>query len=233
MSLVRAVVTFHHISGLPKDDVQNVWHFGTDPGGITTAISDDIIAKLKAFYQDAPTNGGVGLVRYLSGELNRTPGYDIDIYVKEIGEKDFGSPVDLDHGIAYEAEGAATNLPAETALAVSFHGNLADVPEEVGTTRPAARKRGRIFLGPLCASAQGAAGHQNVHRPFADFVAAAANRANVLRLASDGVATWSWGVAHAASTANWTFTNVVGGWVDNEWDTIRRRGHAATARTLF
>lgn len=233
MSLVKIAVTHHDLSGLPEDDIVNTFHFGTDPGGITTQMSADFEIALDAFWHGNPTQGGVPLDAYLSGRLDRTKGRDYDIYVKETGEKDFGSPVDIVRGKAFSAVGSNANLPAEVALCGSFHGDLTDIPEEAGVTRPAARRRGRIYVGPLNTAAQNTTGTAVVSRPAQQFIDCLANRIEILRLSSEAVPEWSWGVAHAASTAAWTFTKVEGGWVDNEWDTQRRRGHLATQRTAI
>jgi hypothetical protein len=45
--------------------------------------------------------------------------------------------------------GQAFSLPNECASTLSFRGDIEGFPEEFGLTRPRARRRGRVFIGPL------------------------------------------------------------------------------------
>jgi hypothetical protein len=122
-------------------------------------------------------------------------------------------------------------LPREVALCGSFHGDLSGVAEEgAGDTRPRARRRGRIYVGPLnVAATDSTNGSANggalpsgffigrLAAAFAEFTAAA--------IEDEG---GRWVVASRADNAVYPVT---AGWVDNEFDTQRRRGLDPSART--
>jgi len=127
----------------------------------------------------------------------------------------------------------APSLPNEVALAVSFHGDLSAVGEfGSGGTRPRARRRGRVFIGPLW-DGTSASSSGNPARPSATFMEDLRLAADRLMILSDDATTWKWVVPHAAESAGWTSVPVIGGWVDNEFDTQRRRGLVATTRSTF
>lgn len=109
-------------------------------------------------------------------------------------------------------------LPPEVALCLSFQG-----VKQSGV--PQARRRGRVYIGPLRAtiSADG--------RPTAGAITILRNAGDALYDA--GVASagdWNWAVY---STVNGGTVDVANGWVDNEFDTQRRRGRIPTTRNVF
>jgi hypothetical protein len=59
---------------------------------------------------------------------------------------------------------------------------------------------------------------------------AAVNSWGNLLDASQAATAWKWAVY---STVNATGVEVTNGWVENAWDTQRRRGRIATVRTVF
>lgn len=109
-------------------------------------------------------------------------------------------------------------LPTEVAMTVSFQGGAS-------SGQPQSRRRGRIFFGPLNTSAvDGSAFLASGVRT------AAVNAFGVLLDASQAATAWKWSVF---STVNGTGVEVQNGWVDNAFDTQRRRGRRTTARTVF
>jgi hypothetical protein len=109
-------------------------------------------------------------------------------------------------------------LPPEVAICVSFQGTrLSGVPQ--------ARRRGRVYIPFLQETANDSTG-----RPASALITSLATAAGALLTASDSAATWAWEIWSAAGPG---FTTVTDGWVDNEWDTQRRRGRVATSRTTF
>jgi len=76
----------------------------------------------------------------------------------------------------------------------------------------------------------GETGNDTDGRPTPAMVTALAAAGGALLTASTAAATWAW---LTYSTVAPGYTQVVNGWVDNEWDTQRRRGRAATSRTTF
>jgi hypothetical protein len=116
-----------------------------------------------------------------------------------------------------------TAAPPEVAMCLSY--KSAQV-----SGFPVGRTRNRIYVGPL---AQGALDTNG--RPTSTAVTALRNSGNGLLTAS-AAAGWTWvtysPTAAAAGTSTGIF-DVISGWVDNEFDTQRRRGRAATSRTVF
>nr|CRY97714.1 hypothetical protein [uncultured prokaryote] len=109
----------------------------------------------------------------------------------------------------------ASSGPTEVALVLSF-----EAAKESGSDQR--RRRGRIYLGPLNAAA--------TDRPNAGFVAVLRDAGAALLAASDLATGWSW-VQY--SPTNEAYNEIASGWVDNEWDTQRRRGRKATTRSTF
>lgn len=109
-------------------------------------------------------------------------------------------------------------LPPEVALCMSFQG------EKISGVNQA-RRRGRVYLGPFSYGAN----DTGTGKPIAGLLTAV-QAAGAALLATSGTSTWSWGVW---STVNNSDTQVVDGWVDNAWDTQRRRGIRPTSRATF
>lgn len=109
-------------------------------------------------------------------------------------------------------------LPPEVSLCGSFQA----VPQ---SGIPQSRRRGRIYLGPLNVGTLDVDG-----RPLATRITVLRNALNALRVASAAAATWDWTVFSTRNLIGYTIAN---GWVDNEFDTQRRRGRLPTTRTVF
>jgi hypothetical protein len=109
-------------------------------------------------------------------------------------------------------------LPPEVSMCLSFQGT-----PESGVSQ--ARKRGRIFVGPLNSVAMSTTG-----RPTTSAINTMVAAGQELLDESDAAATWSWQVWSASTGDSFP---VVNGWVDDEFDTQRRRGRLATTRTTF
>lgn len=105
------------------------------------------------------------------------------------------------------------SMPTEVALCVSFKADL-----ESGT--PAARRRGRIYLGPFDTSPN------SDGRPSAAFVEGVADAASTF--AQDLIVPGFALVVY--SRVDGVARTATGLWVDNAWDTQRRRGLIPTAR---
>jgi hypothetical protein len=112
-------------------------------------------------------------------------------------------------------------LPTEVSLCCSFQGD-----PESGV--PQARRRGRNYLPFL-----GGSVIDGVGRPSSAVVSAAvAWGQNLLDFSGLGVGT-TWVVHSTIGDPLATAVVITNGWVDNEFDTQRRRGRDATARTTF
>jgi len=113
---------------------------------------------------------------------------------------------------------SGTPFPSEMAVCLSFQGD-----RQAGF--PQARRRGRIYIGPLGNAAN------NLGRPHSTFIS---------QLATAG-ATFKSNIAAIGTGHYWaiwsgtdqTAVEVNDGWVDNAFDVQRRRGLTATTRTTF
>lgn len=112
---------------------------------------------------------------------------------------------------------AGDSLPSEVALCLSFQA------ERIGGL-PQARRQGRVYLGPIDVSSN------TNGRPTATLVNAIAGAAAVLKDDIEAIGATFWDVY---STVNGTGAHVSTGWVDNAFDTQRRRGVARTSRTTW
>lgn len=215
MPIVRAQLAWTHDSGLPEDAIVNTFHF--DCPVDDTATAESIAGALDRFYNVAALSQPVRA--YMSSELSGT------------GQLKLYNLPDPEPRIPWYTTamaivpGTGAPLPEEVALCASFQG------DPVSGVNPA-RRRGRIFIGPLNVDVMSGGG---VNVSATDNIAASAERI-LADLAADGnLATWV-----VYSRANDPLGNgsgpvaeVTNGWVDNAFDTQRRRGTAPTARALW
>lgn len=109
--------------------------------------------------------------------------------------------------------------PSEVAMCLSFQG------EKVSGTSQA-RRRGRIYLGPLAADGVASDG-----RPSSTLTTAVRTfGVNLLAGSGPSPATYLWTVWSTVDDGPVTVDN---GWVDNAFDTQRRRGIQPTTRSTF
>lgn len=121
--------------------------------------------------------------------------------------------------LAVDPSGSA--LPTEVSLCCSFQADL-----QSGV--PQSRRRGRNYLPFI-----GGAAIDGVGRPTGGLITAAvAWGQNLLDFSGMGVGT-TWVVHSTIGDPLATAVVITNGWVDNEFDTQRRRGRKATARTTF
>lgn len=225
-------------SGIPQDASINDFYFFSDVG---TPASDDAVANslqvyLNTFYNDDTTASGISIASRFSNAVSRaTDAVQIVVYAKDTLDPavDWGPPVEI-RDLTFVAAAAAPNLPSETAACLSFHGDLTGVPETADNPtpppakiRPAARRRGRVYLGPLIYGALVDNAGVN-YDPLlgSNFVNTVAEHAAGLADDSGG----AWVVYSPTSQAVFP---VVGGYVDNALDTQRRRGRGPTSRTSW
>lgn len=210
-SLVEVILP--SITGVPADAVVNTFAFDSYSVGIATAV--------EAFYNGA--NVHHPLAYNLALTLDRSAGkaklnvYDI---TGHLDGSPHGVPIEMDTFTLGASSGDAA-LPADVCVGLSFHADI------TYTGRKAARQRGRVFLGPMADNAsvvnQNATTKEaEVGTAFTDDLLSAA----ATLLAAEP--TWSvWSRADAALHA------VIGGWVQNRFDSQRRRRTAATSRRFF
>lgn len=203
---VHAMVVIPPVAGTSEDNVINNWSFQWDTTGDAGAM-DSVRNSLQTFYNS------------LAGQLSDEYGMEdasIKFYDRAdsvprapIGTRTFPSVVSRD---------AHASLPREVALCMSFQA-------EPASGQPQARRRGRIYLGPWAATAN------DDGRPSGAVIADVAAAGD--QMIADDIANsagWTWWVwSEVSSTAH----HVTNGWVDDEWDTVRRRGRRPTERLTF
>lgn len=237
MAIVRCVTVWQSLTGLPRDEVENSLVFD-DPTAISAAaLASTVEPAMTAFWSVAGPGGVQPIGGYLSNNLDHTPNSArFDFYRLSDGPSHTvtlpeGPPVVTVHFTMPPpgAGAAGGDLPGEVALCMSFHGSEVGLSLAVGGvgkthkggTRPASRVRGRIFVGPFNSLAFPIGSNEAPNQLMRDLAAAGAG----LRTAAPSWAVWS--------RKNGTTESVNGGFVDNEWDSVRRRQVRATTRTAF
>ena len=192
-------------TALPRDAVVNTFHFTASTGSAA-----DCISPIQAFY--------TAITPWYSPAISRGAGESyIVVYNFDDPEPREPEAADL---LDLEAAVSSSSLPLETALCLSYRAAY-------DSGSPDARRRGRIFLGPFVAEAYGMSGvYPRPATALIDDVTAAASQL----LDDMTTAGCLWSVFSRADNA---VRSIVGGWVDNEFDTQRRRGRDATARTMW
>lgn len=161
---------------------------------------------IEDFYQN--------LITYFSVSIAQN-GHDLVVYAMDDPEP--RAPV-LDTSFNLASAPTGTSLPAEVALCLSFQADRVS-----GISQ--ARRRGRLYFGPWDTTALG-----TDQRPSPALVTTLSNAATAFLAQSVTDTDWLWVVY---STVLDDISYVSNGWIDNAFDTQRRRGLEYTARTLW
>jgi hypothetical protein len=215
----EAQVVLTSDTGFPRDSVVNTFHF--DPVDITPPdiakrawIADTLIS----FYNDVHGTGSNQVRWYLSSTLNQGD-LACSVKVYNMGDAHPRIPYIQPFTLAAPA-GSDNGMPSEVAICLSFKSTEAANPK---------RGRGRIYLGPL---------HSNV--VLLDAPNIRMNGATTLAIQHAARFLMDAGTTGAAQRSQWSIYSradnalygVTSAYVDNEFDTQRRRGHRATARVF-
>jgi hypothetical protein len=200
---IRAQVILHTTDNLPENFATNSWCFNlastAGAGALLTPILKDFYDDIIAYYSAGITQNGHE-IKYT--ELPGTPpNYPFDTDIWNFGAAPSGNAI-----------------PQELAVCLSFQGDRA-------AGLPQARRRGRIYIGPLDSTAM------TNDRPAAGLLTALANAAQTLSASVDAIGGGSyWAVW---SQVDQDAVPLADGWIDNAFDVQRRRGLLATSRTTF
>lgn len=208
MSVHLFTMTFQSDSELPRDSMVNTFYFeggGSDPENVGDMLYD--------FYQEQPTDSTFSIAEAmtttaLTGVVT-IKGYDL-------ADPQPRAPI-YDDTRTLTGLGVGDALPTEVALVLSYRADY-----ESGV--PAARKRGRIYLGGL------QAGYNVAGRPTSTLCSNIAKSARDLLVAANSSVSWSW-VQYSQTLE--VGSAVQAGFVDNAWDTQRRRGTEANDRVTW
>lgn len=228
--LMRAQVVWQRITDDPQDIVTNTWHFdGEDPGGAgvfsDAEYHDAVVLALNTFY-----GATASVFSDLVKDNPQVRIYDMRDPSAPGAPRlpEFVGNLTVDVPLI----GADFRLVEEAAICLSF-------AAEPGSGLHPARRRGRIFLGPLRSSVtEVVSGRLRVKAATRTQIAnAAADLANGTPI-SGGSEQLKWAIYsrrtdELGATLDDSFHDVVSGWVDDAFDTQRSRGPAATARTTF
>lgn len=215
MPTVEVQHSFQGVSGDAKDQYINTFHFiHADP--IDETAIGELAVLLQSFYK-LTTDAGGAIAEYYSGQCMGA-GEHIKMY--DISQPKPRSPIyDALNPAAVIAPIGAQNLPDQVSAVLSMEAWLSGlgVDETPGPTN-IARRRGRIYLGPLNANVLDASGRtqSRIKEIFPRIVVAAATR-----LMADGIsAGWTWVVYSRANNMSYTLARV---WMNDAFDTQRRR----------
>lgn len=210
MPTIRAQFVGQGGSGLPEDRFVNTFHFF---GGVVAydAAVDLIHPVLEDFYN---TNLGTGVA--IGARLSEYVSRSAQIRYYDLTTAEPRVP--RIEPITLPAPLLSTSLPEEVAICISLRGQ----------PPVTARRRGRLYIGPLISSAA-----TDTTTTVPSRVANAAQwaaQADGLRegiLAIDNGCVWS--IRSTVPAQN--FVTIFGGWVDDALDIQRRRGPGSTVRT--
>lgn len=212
MAIIRCQVRLARKTNLPEDTVINTFHMSGTPALATDAVA----ARFAGFYNLLPSAGALTIRQHLSTEMstdalaNEVRFYDLDEPEPRVPFRTFRWTL----GVV-----STTALPAEVAFALSFEA----IPASGFDQR---NRRGRVYLG--CLGQNTLEVISNVARPASGFRNTCLFALDTLRdnLNTDGFSLGIW------SETNLTFANADRAWVDDAFDTQRRRGASATSKTF-
>lgn len=212
-------------SGLPQDTIVNDFAFKL-AAAPTSGTYGDLCDAVSEFYRGTQANGHeVG--EYISNQVDRGATHELQAWT--ITAPPMGSPDYTQDWLGPVTAATTDGLPTEVAGVLSFHADLTGVLEESGATRPRARRRGRVYIGPLVTTAVDVATPPYILNT--GFLQTLRQAAIVLWDTIDAMGAGNaWCVW---SRADSTLRPIVGGWTDNAPDTQRRRGFESTARTVW
>jgi len=201
-------------TGINSDDAINTFVFtGVDEPEDQATVA---AGKLWSFYNELSVGQTIRVRDFISGELN-TAGTRAKIY--DLSDPKPRVPIwDQSLGVGSQTSSAAS-FPSEVALCLSYQ-------SEPVSGVAQARRRGRIYIGPL-AAATGTATAQTPVRPVAGHMTSLGAAAKALSSGPVGTQWCVW------SRKNSAFYPITHGYVDNAFDTQRRRGVDTTSKSLW
>lgn len=224
MALLLVQHALQGFSGLPEDRFVNTFHLqGTGPA--TQPQLDSIVQALQTFY--SATGGGLRLGTYM-GHSGGAAGRTIKIYDHQ-AVKPRAPIFEFTDTVVPYPNSAGRGLPQEVASCISF-----SAPKLSGAVQ--ARRRGRIYIGPLNDAALQEEATTFNPKPSLAFMDAC--MASFRTLLVDFSAAGHLLMVYSPTTDPGdtgevgAFSVVTQFWVDDAFDTQRRRGCAPKTRIL-
>ncbi len=204
-ALVRAQVVLPFKSGLPEDVSTNTWHFTADTADFE-AVAAALTPILQQFYIDISDRLSI---------VVDNPQVHVNFY--NMLTPPPRVPITNNISIAAGTAGT-TGLPNEVSVCLSFRGNPPILPS----------RRGRLYIGPLVNNVGVIVVASNVPRVApamrADLLAAAQALGTSVQ-AIPGDVNWV-----IYSPTNLTTVGVTWAWIDDDFDTQRRRQQSTLTR---
>lgn len=214
MATCQAIINLPYTTGLPRDVAQMTFAFVTPD--LDESTTDEVILRLQDFMNLTVGPSFRALASFISSTVDRTKCF---IEVFDISDLPSGPPIRR-VGFTLGPPQTPGSLPLEVALCSSFQGErIESMPQE--------RRRGRIYLGPFNPSVISTSAADP--RPAALLVSSLEASTQRLARENDG-SDILWCVWSRKSDL---LVEIDNGWVDNEWDTQRRRERGATARSIW
>lgn len=211
-------VTFPYVTGIPTDCSVNTFHFNwINPGDPESADYLHLDDALNTFY--TYVFNASAAVMLMSGIVDNQ---HVNTKIYDLTEPEPRAPKYDSTNIYTVGVDVAFNTPLEVACCLSYQG------AKVSGLDMASR-RGRIYLGPLGDIANGGGSTTTFPAPPSAWVTRIVTAAHQLTVDTIGNG-WEWVVY---SRKNNTSTAIINGWVDNAWDTQRRRGNAPSSRVTW
>ena len=214
---IQVRCTLRSANGVEADNAVNTFAvLGAVPGSDDAAILD----AFSEFYNQVPLAGLDTVGRFINDTMLRTDGLRIELI--STPQTPPNAPYAME---VFDLPPVGSGIPLVQEAAVC----LSMVTEGYLTSPTPGRHRGRVYIGPLCAPASVDGGTLDVLRPSQGIMESLASAAAGLKITLE-VGGREWALWSRAANA---FSGIQGGWVDNEFDTQRRRGRPRTSRIFW
>lgn len=200
----------------------NTWYFSQDdPTDTDAQVADLIRDALDLFYDDNVGSPAGRITPFMSEIIDRTT---VEYRIYDLGQAAPRTPIIRTPSPQWQPAASGTEpMPNECAIVLSYRSG----PGGAGGGTLDRRARGRVYLGPW--------GHTAVFHTLGNEDAAVSP--TLLERIRDGAQLLTEFAGDVSwlqySRVNDDFNAVEGGFVDNAFDTQRRRGGAASTRLVF
>lgn len=210
-------VSIPYFTSIPSDVVTNTWYFESLAGQpVNAARAALVFANLEAFYESVFAGASTGqLAPHMRPLQTVMKMYDLTDPAPRTAVLEATVPLTC-------STSTTAALPTEVAIVLSYHTEYAS-----GINKGS--QRGRVYLGGLgdaCFTPGNSTQFPAVKTSLCSHIGDRAQALAADSLADD----WGWAVYSRKLGQEFA---VAGGWVDNAFDTQRRRGQTATVRDLW
>lgn len=211
---------FFYASNRTTDCSVNTFHFDCDSELPLSSVANIAAERVEDFYSE-DLNGSSSSIGAWMTTYRRLVPFTSEIRVYNMADPQPRVPLLVTTYNPPSVANTNPNLPTEVACCLSYVAQ-----RQSGT--PVGRSRGRIYLGPFRSQAlSGGTGSLPpvVNGDLINSIILAATKLAEYGEDPEDPVVWS-----LYSTTDQTMRKIVGGWVDDEFDTMRSRGMAYTFR---